>query len=105
VEPVNEPDGETIDMAYLLSASVGAVDAHDDKPAAQPHSAATLVDEASTEVLITEQEVLFWTAVAVRAQRRKGRRSQRMARQRRDDRPARYEFLERALTAREMGRL
>jgi hypothetical protein len=104
VEPVNEPDGETIDMAYLLSAPVAAVDAHDD-PTAQPHSAATLVDEASTEILITEQEVLFWTAVAVRAQRRKGRRAQRMARQRRDDRPARYEFLERALMAREMGRL
>jgi hypothetical protein len=91
-------------MAYLLSAPVAAVDAHDD-PTAKPHSVASSVDEASTEVLITEHEVLFWTAVAVRAQRRKVSRPQRTPRQRRGDRPARYEFLERALMAREMGRL
>jgi len=67
--------------------------------------------------LITEQEVLFGTAVAVSVPRRKVSRriaalmgsmvaiSDRRSRPPRRDYPKRYEFLERAAMAREMGRL
>jgi len=91
-------------MAYSLSAATSAADAHDE-PIAKPHSAAPSVEAASTEVLITEQEVLFGTAAAARAQRRNVSRSERPSRPRRGECPKRYEFLERALMAREMGRL
>jgi hypothetical protein len=95
---------ETNDMAYSLSAPVGAADTHDE-PIAKPHSAAPTVEAASTEVLITEQEVLFGTAAAARAQRRNVSSSEPPSRPRRGDRPKRYAFLESALMAREMGRL
>jgi hypothetical protein len=72
---------------------------------------------ATSEVLITEQEVLFGTAAALPARRRHiGRRfgasmrrlfavSERPSRPQRGDYPRRYEFLERSLMAREMDRL
>ena len=92
-------------MAYSLSAPASAADAHDE-PAAKPRSAAPSVEATtSTEVLITEQEVLFGTVAAARAQQRNVSHSERASRPRRGDRPKRYEFLERALMAREMGRL
>jgi hypothetical protein len=104
VEPVNETAQETNDMAYSLSAATSAADAHDE-PIAKPHSAAPSVEATSTEVLITEQEVLFGTAAAARAQQRNVSHSERASRPRRGECPKRYEFLERALMAREMGRL
>jgi hypothetical protein len=88
-----------------------------DEPIPQPASAAPSVEASSTEVVITEQEVLFSTAAAVPARRENiGRRfaasigrlfavSARPSRPRRTDYPRRYEFLERALMAREMDRL
>ena len=95
-------------MAYSLSAPASAADAHDG-PTAKPRSAAPSVEATSTEVLITEQEVLFGTlfgtGAAARAQQRNVSHSKRASRPRRGDRPKRYEFLERALMAREMGRL
>jgi hypothetical protein len=91
-------------MAYSLSAPVSAADAHD-VPTAKPHSAAPTVEAASTEVLITEQEVLFGTRAAARAQGRNVSRSEPPSRPRRGDHPKRYAFLESALMAREMGRL
>jgi hypothetical protein len=74
-------------------------------------------EAASTEVLITEQEVLFSTAAAVPARRDSISRrfvasmrrifavSADASRPKRGDYPKRYEFLERALMAREMDRL
>jgi hypothetical protein len=68
-------------------------------------------------VLITEQEVLFGTAAAVPPRRQNISRrfvasirqmfsvSAPTSRPRRGDYPKRYEFLERALMAREMDRL
>ena len=78
-----------------------------DEPTAKPDSGAPSVDVASTEVLITEQEVLFGTrggrgagAVAERQPLRA-----RVTPAARGAGPKRYGFLERALMAREMGRL
>jgi hypothetical protein len=74
-------------------------------------------EAASTEVLITEQEVLFSTAAAVPPRRASIVRrfvasigrifavSAPEARPKRGDYPRRYEFLERSLMAREMDRL
>jgi hypothetical protein len=87
-------------MAYSLSAPASAADAHHG-PTAKPRSAAPSVEATSTEVLITEQEVLFGTAAAARAQQRNVSHSKRASRPRRGDRPKRYEFLERALMARD----
>jgi len=114
------PDNETArkrnDMALSPSAPVSRADAPAE-PTARPRSAAPSVDVSSTEVLITEQEVLFGTAVAVSVPRRKVSRriaalmgsmvaiSDRRSRPPRRDYPKRYEFLERAAMAREMGRL
>ena len=86
-------------------------------PAPRPTSPAPADKAASTEVLITEQEVLFGTAAAVPARRESISRrlfpsvKQAFAvwadasRPKRGDYPRRYEFLERALMAREMDRL
>ena len=72
---------------------------------------------ATSEVLITEQEVLFGTAAALPGRRRHIGRgfgtsmrrlfavSARPSRPQRGDYPRRYAFLERSLMAREMGRL
>jgi hypothetical protein len=95
---------ETNNMAYSLSAPAGTADAPDE-PILQAYSEARSVGPASIEFLITEQEVLLGTAAVARAQRQNVRRSERPARPRRAERPKRYEFLERALMAREMGRL
>jgi hypothetical protein len=91
-------------MAYSLSAPASAADAHDER-APQPYPPAPSVEVASSKVLITEQEVLFGTAAAARAQRPNVSRSERPSRPRRGKSPKRYEFLEHALMAREMGRL
>ncbi len=91
-------------MAYSLSAPAGTADAPDE-PILQAYSEARSVGPASIEFLITEQEVLLGTAAVARAQRQNVRRSERPARPRRAERPKRYDFLERALMAREMGRL
>ena len=103
-------------MAYSLSAPASAADAHDE-PTAKPRSAAPSVEATSTEVLITEQEVLFGTAAALPA-RREGISRRFVALMRRmfaasahasgpprRDVPRRYEFLERAVMGREMDRL
>ena len=76
-----------------------------DQPTLRPYPAAPSVAVGSTEVLITEQELVFGTAAAVRAQRRNVGRAERPSRARRGDAPRRYGFLERALIAREMDRL
>jgi hypothetical protein len=114
--PVNEINRERNDMTISPSAPVSTTDAPD-ASTSRPRSAAPLVDASSTEVLITEQEVLFGTAVAVSAPRRKVSRriaalmgsmmaiSDPRSRPRRRDCPKRYEFLEHAAMAREMGRL
>jgi hypothetical protein len=91
-------------MSNSPAAPAGTADVHDE-PTPQPYSAAPSVEAASTEVLITEQEVLFGTAAAVRARRWNVSRAERPSRPRRGEAPKRYEFLERALMAREMGRL
>jgi hypothetical protein len=87
------------------------------EPIPQPVSAAPPSEASSAEVLITEQEVLFGTAAAVPPRRQniihRFVASIRplfavpapTSRPRRGDYPKRYEFLERALMAREMGRL
>jgi len=84
-----------------------------DEPVPQPPS----VEVSSTEVLITEQEVVFSTAAAMPLQRKNiARRLAAIMRQlfatstdasrpRRPDYPKRYEFLENALMASEMDRL
>ena len=95
---------ETNEMSNSPAAPASTVDAHD-QPTLQPYSAAPSVELASTEVLITEQEVLFGTAAAVQARQRNVSRPERPSRPRRGDAPRRYGFLEHALMAREMGRL
>jgi len=103
-------------MTYLGTASPPDADARYE-PIPQPPSHAPSVEASSTEVLITEQEVLFSTAAAV-LPRREGitRRlaasigrmfavAARPSPPRRRDYPKRYEFLERALMGREMDRL
>ena len=86
-------------------------------PGHRPTSPAPADEAASAEVLITEQEVLFGTAAAVPGRRESISRRfvalmKRMyavtaeaARPPRPSVPRRYEFLERALMAREMDRL
>jgi hypothetical protein len=91
-------------MSNSPAAPASMADAHDE-PTPQPYSGAHPVDLAATEVLITEQEVLFATAAAGWARRRNVSGIERSSRQRRGAGPKRYEFLERALMAREMGRL
>jgi hypothetical protein len=91
-------------MSNSPAAPATTVDTYD-QPALQPYSAAPSVEVGSTEVLITEQEVLFGTAAALRAGRRNLSRAERPSRARRGDAPRRYGFLERALMAREMDRL
>jgi hypothetical protein len=90
-------------MAYSPSAPASAAAAHHE-PTSQHYSTAPAVEVASTEVLITEQEVFLGTAAAVRG-RRKISRSERPSRPQRGTSVKRYDFLERALIAREMGRL
>jgi hypothetical protein len=90
-------------MSNSPAAPARTADAHD-QATVQPYSAAPSVEVGSTEVLITEQEVLFGTAAALRA-RRNVSRAERPSRARRGEVPRRYGFLERALMAREMGRL
>jgi len=104
-------------MSYSRTASAGTADAPYE-PIVRAPSVAPAYEAASTEVLITEQEVLFGTAAALPARRRRhtsrrfGASMRRMfavsahtSRPRSGDYPKRYEFLERALMAREMGRL
>jgi hypothetical protein len=103
-------------MSYSGTASPSTADAPYE-PIPQPPSAAPSVDPSSTEVLITEQEVLFGTAAAVLPQREGITRrfaasigrmfavSARPSQPRRRDYPRRYEFLERSLMGREMDRL
>jgi hypothetical protein len=86
------------------AAPTSTVDAQD-QPTPQPQSAAPSVAAGSTAGLITEQEVLFGTAAAVRSPQRDVSRAERPSRPRRGDAPRRYGFLEHALMAREMGRL
>jgi hypothetical protein len=86
-------------------------------PIPRPTSPAPPDQAASTEVLITQQEVLFSTAAAVPARRESAVRrfvaslsriwavSAPESRPRRRDYPRRYEFLERSLMGREMDRL
>ncbi len=88
-----------------------------DEAVPQPPSAAPSVEVSSTEVLITEQEMVFSTAAAVGVRRENiGRRlaaivrrlfatSTDASRPRRRYYLPRYEFLEHARMAREMGRL
>lgn len=88
-----------------------------DEPVPQPPSTAPSVEVSSTEVLITEQEVVFSTAAAMPLRRKNiARRLAAIMRQlfttstdasrpRRRDYPKRDELLENALMAREMDRL
>jgi hypothetical protein len=105
-------------MVYSRTASASTVDAPQVPiPIPRPTSPAPADEAASAEVLITEQEVLFGTAAAVPARREGVRRRfialmKRMSavvveasRPPRPSVPKRYEFLERALMAREMDRL
>jgi hypothetical protein len=86
------------------AAPASTADAHD-QPTLQPYSAAPSDAVGSTEVLITEQELLFGTAAAVPGRGRNVSRAERPSRARRGDEPRRYGFLERALMAREMDKL
>jgi hypothetical protein len=92
------------DMAYSLSTPASAAKAHAEATA-NPHLAAPPAEAASPEVLITEQEVLFGTAAAARVQWRNVSRPERPSRPSHAERAKRYEFLDRARMAREMGRL
>jgi hypothetical protein len=107
---------ETIEMITSQTTPAGTADApYVPKP--QPTSPAPADENASAEVLITEQEVLFGTAAAVTPRRESiGHRfvaslKRAMAvtpdasRPKRGDYPRRYQFLERSLMAREMDRL
>lgn len=88
-----------------------------EEPVPPPPPAAPSVEQSSTEVLITEQEVVFSTAAAVGVRRENiGRRLVAFARRlfatstdasrpRPRHHPKRYEFLVHALMAREMDRL
>ena len=103
-------------MVNSTKASASTADAPH-VPIPRPISPAPPDEAASTEVLITEQEVLFGTAAAVSAQREGLRRrffasvkrafavSADASRPKRGDYPRRYAFLEGALMAREMDRL
>ncbi len=103
-------------MVKSRTASAGTADAQQ-VPIPQPTVPAPADDAASAEVLITEQEVLFSTAAAVPARRQSlSRRFVALMRRTfavvaeasrppRPSVPKRYEFLERALMAREMDRL
>lgn len=91
---------ETNEMSNAPAARVSTADAHDQ--ATLQHSSVAV---GPTEVLITEQEVLFGTAAATRVGRRNVSRAEHPSSARRGDSPRRHGFLERALMAREMGRL
>ncbi len=91
-------------MSNSPAAPGSAIDGRD-QPTLQPCSAAPSVAVGSTEVLITEQEVLFGTAAAARAPEGDISRAKRPSRARRTEVPRRYEFLDQARMAREMGRL
>jgi hypothetical protein len=105
------PHKEATEMSYSRTASASTAEALPEP------SAAPSVEASSTEVLITEQEVLFSTTAAVTARRLHISRrfvasiarlfavSAPASRPRRSDYPKRYEFLERSLMAREMDRL
>jgi len=87
------------------------------EPIPEPPSAPPLAEVSSTEVLISTQEVLFSTAAAagvprqnigvrlVAVMRRVFATSTDASRPRPQYEPKRYQFLEDALMAREMGRL
>lgn len=103
-------------MVDLKTASTSRVDAPH-QPKLQTPRVAPPDQAASTEVLITEQEVLFGTAAALPARRESITRrffaslkrifsvSADAPRPARRNYPRRYEFLERSLMAREMERL
>lgn len=103
-------------MSTSGTVSAGTADASY-QPTPQAPSAAPSIEASSTEVLITEQEVLFSTAAALPARRQNFSRrfvasigrmfavSAHTSRPRQGDYPKRYEFLERSLMAREMDRL
>jgi hypothetical protein len=104
---------ETNEMLYSRTPSASTADARQ-VPIPRPTSPAPADEAASTEVLITEHEVLFSTAAAMPARRESISRrfvaslrrifsvSAQSSRPQRGDYPNRYEFLERALMAREM---
>jgi hypothetical protein len=106
----------TNEMSYTPTARASTADAVDE-PIPKPPSAEPSVGVLSTEVLITEQEIVFGTAAAVpmrleNISRRFAAMMRRMfaishhaSRPRPRYYPKRYEFLERALMAREMDRL
>ena len=87
-------------MSNSPAAPAGTAGAHDQTTLQQPGSAAV----RSTEVLITEQQVLFGTAAALRGRRSNVSPAERASRAR-PGVPKRYGFLEQALMAREMDRL
>lgn len=103
-------------MVYSRTASASTADAPQ-VPIPRPTSPAPADEAASTEVLITAQEVLFGTAAAVPARRESISRrfvasvgrifavSAHTSRPQQGYYPKRYEFLERSLMAREMDRL
>ena len=100
-------------MSDSLAAPATTADAVDE-PMPRPPSAAPWFEVSSTEVLITEQEVVFGTAAAVGVHRENiGRRlvaivrrpfatSTDASRPRPRYYPTRYEFFEHTLMAREM---
>jgi hypothetical protein len=104
------------EMSDSPTAPASSADAVEE-PVRQPPPAAPSVEESSTEVLITEQEVVFSTAAAVGLHRKNiGRRlaasmlrlfatSTDGSRPRPRDYPKRYEFLEHARMGRETDRL
>ena len=103
-------------MVYSRTASASTADAPQ-VPIPRPTSPAPADEAAAAEVLITEQEVLLGTAAALPARRQSlGRRFVALIKRMsavvveaagppRPSVPRRYEFLERALMAREMDRL
>jgi hypothetical protein len=107
---------ETNEMPKSTTASADTADASY-QPIARASSVVPADEAASTEVLITEKEVLLSTAAAVLPRRESISRrfvasvgrifavSARTSRPQRSDYPKRYEFLERSLMAPEMDRL
>ncbi len=97
---------EMNEVSDSLAAPAAAVDAVDE-PIPHPPSVAPSVEVSSTEVLITEQEVVFSTAVArlVTIMRRMLATSMDASRPRRQYYPKRYELLANSLMASEMERL
>jgi hypothetical protein len=103
-------------MSHSRMASADTADAPYE-PILRAPTVAPADKTASTEVLITEQEVLFSTAAALPARRESITRrfvalmrrmfaaSAHASRPPRRDVPKRYEFLESALMGREMDRL